>query len=226
MSSSGLSLTDWARVEQLLQQSVKDTSDDVVRRLEASIHRASTETKLLRYENAGLRASLATKNKRRSHGKHLPLAQAESTGGGAFFWSPRKVQEARVKCAEMDHQKHQEKLKKVEMKALGAANKLYKQKIAEEKRAERERAKGVREKEKAAKAAEQRRQREERNLQKAIQTPQRGKRRGSQAPAPKNKRRKASGSSAAAPVPVQPVSALPVLTTSHGRNVHLSAKFR
>jgi hypothetical protein len=79
------------------------------------------------------------------------------------------------------------------MKALRAANKLYKQKIAEEKRAERERARGVREKEKAAKAAEQRRQREERNLQKAIQTSQRGKRRGSQAPAPKKQAQKSIG---------------------------------
>jgi hypothetical protein len=36
MSSSGLSPTNWVRMEQLLRQSVKNTSDDMVRRLECN----------------------------------------------------------------------------------------------------------------------------------------------------------------------------------------------
>jgi hypothetical protein len=99
---SDLSLTSWKRVERLLQQTVKDTSNEVVRRLEALIHRASTETKLLRYENEGLRASLATKNRRKRHGKRLPLASPERPDGGATFWSPRRVGEARAKRAEIE----------------------------------------------------------------------------------------------------------------------------
>jgi hypothetical protein len=100
--SSDLSPTSWKRVERLLQQTVTDTSNEVVRRLEALIHRASIETKLLCYENEGLRASLATKNKRKKHGKRLLLASPERSGGGAIFWSPWKVDEARAKRAEME----------------------------------------------------------------------------------------------------------------------------
>jgi hypothetical protein len=84
-SGSNLSLTSWKRVERLLQQTVKDTSNEVVRRLEASIHCASTETKLLRYKNEGLRASLATKNWRKRHGKRLPLTSPKRPNRGATF---------------------------------------------------------------------------------------------------------------------------------------------
>ena len=60
MSSSNLSPADWGRVRQLLQGSMKDVEDNVVRRLEGAIHRASTYTKLLELENKGLLASLDT----------------------------------------------------------------------------------------------------------------------------------------------------------------------
>lgn len=83
-SGSDLSPTSWKRVERLLQQTVKDSSNEVVRRLEASIHRASTETKLLRYENEGLRASLAIKNQRKKPGKQLPLSSEKPDGGATF----------------------------------------------------------------------------------------------------------------------------------------------
>jgi hypothetical protein len=224
--SSNLSPNDWKRVERLLQQTVKDSSNDVVRRLEASIHRASTETKLLRHENEGLRASLATKNKRKRHGKRLPLTSDESVGGGAIFWSPQKVDEARGKQAEIEEDERQEKLKKVEMKELRAASKLYKEKIIEEKRAERERAKVVREKERAEKAAEKQRQKEERNLQKAIQTSQTGKRKASRASAPKNKRQKRSGGSAAARIAPTRSPSPPPRITSRGRSIKVPSKFR
>jgi hypothetical protein len=49
------------------------------------------------------------------------------------------------------------------MRELRASNKLYHQRLAEEKRLERERAKVVREKERAEKAAEKQRQKEERD---------------------------------------------------------------
>jgi hypothetical protein len=223
---SDLSPTSWKRVEQSLQQAVKDTSDQVVRRLEASIHRASTETKLLRHENEGLRASLAIKNKRKRHGKRLPLEDHQKPSGGATFWSPRAVEKARAKRAEAEATEQQKQLKKHEMKELRASNKLYKEKIAQERRVQRERAKVVKEKERAEKAAEKQRQREERDRQKAIQTSQTGNRKASRAPAPKNKRQKRSGGGAATEAILQRASAPPVRTTSRGRNVHLPSKFR
>jgi hypothetical protein len=224
--SSDLSPTSWKRVERLLQQTVTDTSNEVVRRLEASIHRASTKTKLLRYENEGLRASLATKNKRKKHGKRLPLASPERSGGGATFWSPRKVDEARAKRAEMEATQEAEQLKKVEMRELRASNKLYYQRLAEEKRLERERAKVVREKERAKKAAEKQRQKEERDCQKAIQTSQTGKRKASRVPAPENKRQKRSSGGVAARVAHTRSPSPPPRITSRGRSIKIPSKFR
>jgi hypothetical protein len=216
----------WRRLEQVISQLVKDTGDEVVRRLEPSIHRAAAETELLRHENEGLRASLATKNKRRGHGKRLPLKRAEKPGGGATFWSPRKISEARAKLAEIKTERRQEQLKKDEVKDQRAANKLYKQKITEERRVERERAKVVREKERAEKATERERLKQQHDAAKALQLSQKGKRKASQAPPLNKKRQKRSGDGAATEAVLQRASAPPVQTTSRGRNVHLPSKFR
>jgi hypothetical protein len=75
----------WRRLERVLSQPIRDIGDEVARRLEPSIHRTAAETELLRHENEGLRASLATKNKRMRHNKRLPLKGADKPGGGATF---------------------------------------------------------------------------------------------------------------------------------------------
>jgi hypothetical protein len=85
---------DWRHISQKLKNVVKDSLDTVVKELTVSIHRASTETTLLRLENEGLKASLAAKNKRRSHGKTLELQGADETTGGSTFWSPSRVKAA------------------------------------------------------------------------------------------------------------------------------------
>jgi hypothetical protein len=232
-SPKDLSPTSWKRVEQLLQQTVKDTSDQVVRRLEASFHRASTETKLLRHENEGLRASLATKNKRRRHGKRLPLTASEKPGGGATFWSPKKVGEARAKQAEMEAKQQAEELKNVKMRELRAANKLYQKKIAEEKPVARERAKVVREKERAEKAVrlvhaqrEKQQQKDAANATKALQLSQRGKRPASKKLALKRARGRRVIGAASGDAPAPAPAPAPPKKTSSGRKVNLPSKFR
>ena len=42
-----------------------------------------------------LKEALINEKKRRKRGKALPLEAAEEYHGGAIFWSPRKVKEAR-----------------------------------------------------------------------------------------------------------------------------------
>jgi hypothetical protein len=44
----------WKRIERYMEQLAKDTSEQVVRRLEASIHRAAAQTELIKHENEGL----------------------------------------------------------------------------------------------------------------------------------------------------------------------------
>ncbi|KAF2000574.1 hypothetical protein P154DRAFT_545624 [Amniculicola lignicola CBS 123094] len=94
-----------------------------------SLHHLQVQNELLYHENSGLREALTTKSRHKNKGKALDLQQREEYYGRAVFWSPRKLREAHVRQ---------------EAKELKAAATLYKQKIAEEKRVQRERAKGKR----------------------------------------------------------------------------------
>ena len=233
---SQVSPTDWHSVDRLLKQVVKDTGDEIVQRLTKSIHRAATETKLLRHENKGLRTSLLTQTKRKGNAKRLPLAEIQVRNdratGGAEFWSPGKVKEAQAIKA-LKHQEAKEiKLEKARIAAEKAAQKVQQAEEKEERIKARKLAKEVREKEaaeRAARVAENKRQREENNTQKAIYASQKGKRKASRASASSNKRKKVSGggargggSSASAS---QPAPASPAKTTSRGRNVQLPARY-
>lgn len=232
-AASQVSPTDWHAVDRLLQEVVKDAGEKIVRKLTGSIHRAATETKLLRHENKGLRTSLHTQNKRKNNGKRLPLAEIQVRNdratGGATFWSPSKVKEARAIRALKQQEDEENKLQKARLKAEKAAKKVREEEEKEERAKARKLAKEVKEKElreRAAKAAKTKRVRAENNTKKAIKTSKKGKRKASSALAPKNKRQKASSGGAAPVEASAPASASPVRTTSRGRNVHLPAKFK
>ena len=57
------------------------------------------------------------------------------------MWSPRAFREARARMAVAEHERQEAELEKHEMKELAAANKLYKERIAQEKREQRAREK-------------------------------------------------------------------------------------
>lgn len=90
----------------------------------------------------------------------------------------------------------------------------------------REKAKVVKKKEKAEKAAERAHRIESQNTKKAIQLVRRGKREASHGPSTNNQRQKQRGSGAViAEVQPEP-SAQPAKVTSRGRNVNFPQKFR
>jgi hypothetical protein len=216
----------WDRVDYLLTKLHKEVDAQKVRELETSVYCATTQSKLMRNENEGLRASLVTKNKRRRHGKVLLLAQTLETGGGGAFYSPRKVAKGRAEMLGKEQKELQEKAAKAKMKDLKAASKLLKEKLLQEKRVAAAEAKLVKEKEKAEKVAEKARNIEARNTQKAIQQAQKGKRKASQASSTKNKRQKQSGGGAATAegggASIEP----PPKVTSRGRSIKVPQKFR
>ena len=234
---SQLSPTDWARIQQLLAEAAKETSENVARELTAAIHRLTTKSKLQKLEIQGLQASLATKNKRKSHGKALPLPVSNRRTGGATFYSPRSVRQAWATLATREAEEHQKELEKAETKRLQEANKLLKQKLAKERAEERVKARKRRQREMAeraanaaAKRAENQRKKEEKDRQKAIQTSQKGKRKALRAPSKPQKRQKVSGggaiSGAASGAAVRAASPEPRRTTSRGRTITLPSKFR
>jgi hypothetical protein len=81
-------------MERLLKDTVKKGTDEAVKKLEASFHRASTQTKLLQHQHEGLLASLDTKNKRKTNERSLPLKWKRKTDGEATFHSPRSLRKA------------------------------------------------------------------------------------------------------------------------------------
>ncbi|KAF1974908.1 hypothetical protein BU23DRAFT_460680 [Bimuria novae-zelandiae CBS 107.79] len=110
-ASSHLSPSDWQRMERLLKDTVKKGTDETVKKLEASFHRASTQTKLLQHQNKGLLASLDTKNKRKKNGRSLPLKgkqKREKREKDKVAKEKEKAAEARRKAdekADRDRQK-------------------------------------------------------------------------------------------------------------------------
>ena len=101
----------------------------------------SIQNELLHHENKGLREAVSTKKKHKNKGKTLDLQQRKEYHGGAVFWSPKKVREARVRQEVKEREVEESQLQKAQTKEIKASAKLYKLQIAEEKRMAREVAK-------------------------------------------------------------------------------------
>jgi hypothetical protein len=151
---------DWRKLERLVRSTVKNQSSKDAQKLSRSLHHISVQNELLYHEIDGLKKALLVKKKHKKKGKPLSLQQRQEYHGGAVFWSPRKVREARVRQSVKEQEEKEQQLQKAEAKELKAAAQLYKLKTAEEKRVAREAVKAAREKEKAEKAGKRARQKE------------------------------------------------------------------
>ncbi|KZM26581.1 nucleic acid binding [Ascochyta rabiei] len=147
---SALTEDDWVKIAALVRSAVKDKDSDESKKLSQTLHRITVENDLLHHENQGLRDALQAKEKRKKKRKKKgkPLLPGDYHGG-AVFWSPYRVKRAREELRLKERNKRQQELQKAEMAEPRHANKLYKEKIAQEKREARAAAKVVREKERA-----------------------------------------------------------------------------
>jgi hypothetical protein len=93
--SSALSASDWRKIRQLVDHAVADRDQKKISKLHQTIHRLSIRSVLAEHENVRLKEALINERQRRKRGKALPLEAEEEYHGGAVFWSPRKVKEAR-----------------------------------------------------------------------------------------------------------------------------------
>ncbi|PZD23430.1 hypothetical protein A1F96_10258, partial [Pyrenophora tritici-repentis] len=123
-----------------------------------------------RKRRAARRARHQNKTPKKSY--PLDLQQPEQHHGGATFWSPRKIHEAREREATKQHEAEQLQLQKTEMKELKAASIIYKKKLAEEAKAERQRAKQARDAARKASADERIKSRALKQQQRAAATSQ------------------------------------------------------
>ncbi|KAF1935262.1 hypothetical protein EJ02DRAFT_485874, partial [Clathrospora elynae] len=116
--SSALSASNWRKTESLLRQVVKDRGDPQAQKLSQAFHSISVQKMLLEQEIQGLREALINERLRRKQGKALPLEALEEYHGGAVFWSPSKVKEARDWLQHQEAEEEQQRLRKVEATRL------------------------------------------------------------------------------------------------------------
>jgi hypothetical protein len=74
---------------------VQDRSDLRAHKLSRAFYSISVQKTLIEQEARGLKVALINERQRRKRGRALPLEAEEEYHGGAVFWSPRKVKEAR-----------------------------------------------------------------------------------------------------------------------------------
>ncbi|KAF1971711.1 hypothetical protein BU23DRAFT_470053 [Bimuria novae-zelandiae CBS 107.79] len=198
-----------------------------------SIHSLQVNNELLRHENLGLRQALYTKKKCETKRTTLDLQQDEEGFGGAVFWSPRKLREAREREAAKQDEAERLQLQKTRDREMKAAAALYKKQQAEAAKAARQRAAEERRQAKKAqaeeRAAERALKKQQRNAETAAKSRDRAnnsKRKASHTAA-KNPAKRRRAVAAASRVDVGPPAASPPPKTSaRGRQIKTPAKFK
>jgi hypothetical protein len=225
-STSVLSGEDWLKIKSLISQTARDESSKEAKKLRRTLHHISVQNELLHYEIQGLKEALLVKKKHKKKSHTLQLNRQEDYHGGAVFWSPRKVRQARDDNVVRQQEKQQQQLQKAEISQLREQARLYKLQQAQERRVERERAKEAREKEKAAKVAEKEAQKRARDAEKAIQLSQKGKRKASQVSSQKQKRQKRVVDESSHVQAGRAAPAVPTRTTRNGRTTKVPHKYK
>lgn len=135
-SSAALSKAQARDVRQLANE-VLDISDPKHRKLLNTMESIHAQNELLQHENQHLRQAFAEEKKRRQRAKPLFEQLRKDTDGGAMFFSPMKIQEARDLQAQKESEKQQEDARKVEAKRLRALAKEEKQRGIENRKQQR-----------------------------------------------------------------------------------------
>jgi hypothetical protein len=76
-----------------------------LKKLSETLHSLAIQNELLHNENDGLREALNNKKKRKDRGKRLNLQRENSYHGGATFWSPHKIRQARARELESNNKR-------------------------------------------------------------------------------------------------------------------------
>ena len=133
-STSVLSSSDWRKIERLLRKVVTDIYDKGSRQLSQTVHSMSVRNILLENENDRLKEALINEKKKRQYSRTLPLKAPSEYNGGAIFWSPSKVQEARDLQAQKDADKKALQLQKEANQMRKEAEKAEKARMLKERK--------------------------------------------------------------------------------------------
>ncbi|EOA91203.1 uncharacterized protein SETTUDRAFT_75465, partial [Exserohilum turcica Et28A] len=125
-SSSVLSGDNWLKIESIIRREVKDFNNKEVKKLRRSLHHLSAQNSILKGENQGLREALKVKKRHQKKSYTLQLNRPEEYHGGAVFWSPKKVRQAKEDEMERQQEQQQLQLQKAERSELRRQAQLYK----------------------------------------------------------------------------------------------------
>ena len=165
---------------------VEDIYDSRAQKLSNSIHSLSVQNMLLKMQNEGLKKQIVNEKKKRKRGKPLLLEPPKNHDGGALFWSPNKVQQARERQAQKDEAAEVLRQQKEDDRLRKEAEKAEKARMLEERKRMRSTAKEIR----LQQQQEKQRQKEEakiakqanQQLQSEIKSIKKGKKKGPSPP--------------------------------------------
>ncbi|KAF2830017.1 hypothetical protein CC86DRAFT_344886 [Ophiobolus disseminans] len=118
LKRSHLKATEQASSDSESSTLIKDRGDPRAQKLSQAFHLISVQKSLLAQEAKGLKEALINERLRRKQGKSLPLKAPEEYHGGAVFWSPRKVKEARDRLQQQEAEEEQQQLQKQRQQRL------------------------------------------------------------------------------------------------------------
>jgi hypothetical protein len=133
-SRSILGAEDWKRIEKLLRCVVTDVYNENTKKLRLTMHHLSTENILLKLRCDGLETALQNENKKRQRGKPLQFQLQAPEDGGAVFYSPHKIQQARDLQLEKERAADEVKASKELQKLRRQQEKEVKQQLLEERK--------------------------------------------------------------------------------------------
>jgi hypothetical protein len=228
--SSALSASNWRKTEGLLRQVVKDRGDRRAQKLSQAFHQISTQKTLLEYEVKSLREALINERTRRKRGKPLLLEEPEEYHGGAIFWSPRKVKDARERQQLKEREAQQLQQQKAEANRHREESRQTKAEAVQARRQAKAEARISREKEKAEKAVEHAlraaARRTHQRLKQALKTSKKGKKRSLKAPAKATSRKRAAAQPQGSRDALGAAAAPPPSQSRHGRAIKLPEKYK
>ena len=208
---------------------MKDRRDKRAQKLSQAFHQISTQKALLEHEVKGLREALVNERKRRKRGKALLLEEPEEYHGGAVFWSPRKVKEARDRQQLKEREEEQLQQQKAEAKRQREDARQAKAEAVQARRQAKIEARISREKEKADRAAKQASRaaarRTYQRLKQALKTSQKGKKRSLKAPTRATLKKRAVVRPTASGEPQGAVAAAPTIQSQRGRAIKTPRRY-
>jgi hypothetical protein len=227
--SSALSASDWRKIRQLIDRAVTNRDQRKISKLNQTIHRLSIRLVLAEHENVRLKEALINERQRRKRGRALPLEAEEEYHGGAVFWSPRKVKEARDRQLQQGLEEEQLQHQRAEAARLREEQRQEKLQAVQQRRTARAAARLMRQEEKARKAADrasrQAARRTQQRLQQAQKTAQKGKRRSLKVPIKAHQKKRPIARPRGGAQPHEPREAPPASTSRGGRAIRTPVRF-